>query len=388
MADTDFGALTTEQKTVWSRKLWREAMSRSFLTKFLGKDHNSMIQHVTELTKDERGDSAVMTLVPELVGDGVVGDYELEGNEEEIKAFDKKIGLDQLRNANRSKGRMADQRSIVQFRSTSKSVLSNWYADRIDQIAFLTMSGIPYTKFTNGADRPVLATGRNLGDLGFASDVVAPSAGRHLRWSDADGDIAEGDTSLITSADKLTYEALVRARAYMKEKHVRGIPNSTMPSGDLFHVFVTPSGMADLRLDPKYRENILYSAPRSKNNETFTGAITVMSDGFAIHEYNHVFNTKGADASPDGGTTPGDKWGADGSTDGQRVLICGAQAMGMTDIGLPEWVEDDFDYKNKMGISISKIMGFLKPQFKTTEGGRALSATEEDFGICVLDTAL
>lgn len=380
MADTDFGALTTEQKTVWSRKLWREAMSRSFLTKFLGKDHNAMIQHITELTKDERGDSAVMTLVPELVGDGVVGDYELEGNEEEIKAFDKKIGLDQLRNANRSKGRMADQRSIVQFRSTSKSVLSNWYADRIDQVAFLTMSGIPYTKFTNGADRPVLATGKNLGDLAFASDVAAPSAGRHLRWASATNEILEGDTTAITADDKLSYEALVRARAYMKERHVRGIPNSTMPSGDLFHVFVTPSGMADLRLDPKYRENVLYSAPRTKNGEMFTGAVTVMADGFAIHEYNHVYHTTGA--------ADGSKWGAAGGIDGQRVLICGAQAMGMTDIGLPEWVEDDFDYKNKMGISISKIMGFLKPQFKTTEGGRALSSTEEDFGICVLDTAI
>lgn len=380
MSDTDFTLMTTEQKTVWSRKLWREIMSQTFITRFLGKDHNSMIQHITELTKDERGDRAVMTLVAELTGDGAMGDSTLEGNEEAINVFDKVITIDQLRNANRTSGRMADQRSIVTFRNTSKSVLANWYADRIDQLAFLTMSGIDYTLHTDGSTRPVNTAGYNFSDLAFASDVSAPTTNRHLRWDNASNSLMAGDTTAVTAADTLSYEALVRARAHMKERHVRGIRNANMPTGDIFHVFVTPSGMADLRMDPKYRENVLWSGPRSKEGEMFKGAVTIMADGFAIHEYHHVYDTRGAAA--------GSKWGSAGDVDGQRVLICGAQALGMGDLGLPTWTEEDFDYKNKIGIAISKITGFVKPQFRTTNGGRSLSAADEDFGVVALDTAL
>ena len=137
-----------------------------------------MIQRITELTKSEKGDRAVLTLVADLEGDGVVGDYTMENNEEAIKAYDTVITIDQLRNANRLAGRMADQRSVVNFRGTSKDVLAYWLADRIDQMAFLTLSGITYTYTTKNILRAVNPTGRNLSDLAYASDVSAPTAGR------------------------------------------------------------------------------------------------------------------------------------------------------------------------------------------------------------------
>ncbi|MCJ7797289.1 MAG: DUF4043 family protein, partial [Thermoleophilia bacterium] len=54
----------------------------------------------------------------------------------------------------------------------------------------------------------------------------------------------------------------------------------------------------------------------------------------------------------------------------------GAQALGMADIGNPEWVEKGFDYDNQQGISVAKIMGFLKPKFNSI-----YDATTEDFGL-------
>ena len=88
MALTNFTALTTEEKTVWSRDLWAAARNASFTMRFTGKGPNSMIQRITELTKSEKGDRAVLTLVADLEGDGVVGDYTMENNEEAIKAYD------------------------------------------------------------------------------------------------------------------------------------------------------------------------------------------------------------------------------------------------------------------------------------------------------------
>ena len=37
--------------------------------------------------------------------------------------------------------------------------------------------------------------------------------------------------------------------------------------------------------------------------------------------------------------------------DGTRTLLCGAQALGMADLGPPEWDEEYFDYKTKQGIN-------------------------------------
>ena len=84
MAVTNFSLLTAEQKTVWSMDLWKQARNMSFVNKFLGKGPNSLIQHITELKKSEKGARAVITLLADLTGDGVAGDRQLEGNEEAL----------------------------------------------------------------------------------------------------------------------------------------------------------------------------------------------------------------------------------------------------------------------------------------------------------------
>lgn len=73
MTMTNFAALTSEQKTVWSRDVWSAARDQMFLKKFWGTGSNSMIQRITELTKDEKGARALMFLVADLVGDGIIG---------------------------------------------------------------------------------------------------------------------------------------------------------------------------------------------------------------------------------------------------------------------------------------------------------------------------
>ena len=121
-----------------------------------------------------------------MTGDGIVGDNTLEGNEEALRAFDIVVQLDQLRFANRLSGRLADQKSVVNFREHSRDALAYAMADRLDQIAFLTLAGISYNRKTNkiggsSATRPVLGSGANLSDLAVNSDVTAPTSNRHRR---------------------------------------------------------------------------------------------------------------------------------------------------------------------------------------------------------------
>ncbi len=373
MATTNFNLLLTDQKTVWSRTVWKQARNFSFVSKFTGSGPNSMIQRITELTKSEKGTRAVITLVPDLTDDGQAGDNTLEGNEEAIVAFDQRINIDQLRNANRHKGRLADQKTVVNFREQSRDVLAYWLADRMDQLAFLTMSGVAYTSKTNGATR----TGSGaLAALEYASDVTSPSTNRFRRW-DATLGLQTGSTAAVEAGDTPTWAMLVELKAYAKEAYVRGIKG---PGGaEFYHVFMTPTGMAKLRQDSDYLANVRNAGVRGSSNELFKGTDTVMVDGLFIHEYRHVFNTAGL-------TSGTDKWGAASNVDGQRVVFAGAQALGLADIGAPEWVEKGFDYDNQQGISVGKIFGFLKPVFQSvadsTNGG-----SDEDHGLVVCDTS-
>jgi N4-gp56 family major capsid protein len=369
VAKTNFNLLTDDQKTVWSRDIWKQARNFAFVSKFAGKGPNSMIQRITELTKSEKGTRAVITLVADLEEDGVAGDDQLEGNEEAIRAYDQVIRIDQLRQANRHKGRLADQKSVVNFREQSRDVLGYWLADRLDQLGFLTASGVAYTEKTNGQNR----TDSNLAALEFADDVTAPSTNRHFRW-DATTGLEAGSTSAVAADDTPTWAMLVEAKARAKELFIRGIKG---PGGmEFYHVFMTPRGMAKLRQDADYLANVRNAGVRGSSNELFKGTDTVMVDGLFIHEYRHVYNTLGA-------TSGTDKWGAGETIDGQRVLFCGAQALGMADIGAPEYVEKGFDYDNQQGISVGKIFGFKKPVFRAVT-----TATDEDHGLLVLDTAI
>ena len=373
MALTNFAALTAEQKTTWSMDFWNQARNLSMMNQFAGAGANSMIQRVTELKKSEKGARAVITLIPDLEGDGIMGDYDLEGSEEALGLSEEVIQIDQLRNANRLAGRMADQKSVVNFREQSRDKLAYWIADRADQLAFLTMSGVTYDTKTNGAARPVLAAGKNLTDLDYAGDVTVPSSARHLRWDNGASTIATGNTGLVEADDTLSYDALVQARAYAKEQYIRGVKG---PGGEeVYHVFVTPTAMSRLKLDPNYLANIRHGYTRGGKNPLFSGTSSVMVDGLVIHEYRHVYNNRGL-------TSGVDQWGVGNDVEGCRVLMCGAQALAFADIGTASWEEDEFDYGNQNGISIGKIFGFLKPQFHSNVTG-----DDQDFGVLCLDVA-
>jgi N4-gp56 family major capsid protein len=368
MSLTNFNLLTSEQKTVWSRQVWKAARNLAFTTKFTGSGPNAMIQRITELTKSEKGTRAVITLVADLEEDGVAGDNQLEGNEEEIKAYDQVIQIDQLRQANRHKGRLADQKTVVNFREQSRDVLAYWLADRIDQLAFLTLSGVAYTFTNRGASR----SSSTFSGLDFAGDVSAPTTNRYRRW-DATSGLVAGATNVVAAADTPSWAMLVELKALAKEKYLRGIKG---PGGsEVYHVFQTPAGMAKLRQDPDYLANVRNAGVRGGSNELFKGTDTVMVDGLMIHEFRHVYNTKGA--------ASGSKWGSGSTVDGQALLFCGAQALGMADIGAPEWVEKGFDYDNQQGISIGKLFGFLKPVFRSN-----IDASDEDFGVIRCNTAI
>lgn len=361
MALTNFAALTDEEKTVWARDTWSQARNMMFLNKFVGTGPDAMIQRITELTETERGARAVITLVRDLEGDGVAGDRTLEGNEEALQSDDEVINIDMLRHANRSEGKMATQKSVVRFRENSKDKLAYWLADRTDQMAFLTLSGVAYTKKNDDTTR----TGSDLPYLEFANDVTAPSTNRYFVWDQTGFGVNNANTSLV-AADVPTWDMLVELKAIAQEQYIKPIRGEM--GMELYNVFMTPRGVAALKRDSDFMAAWREAMPRAKENPLFKGADVIYVDGLAIHTYRHVYHSS--------------TWGS-GAVRGQRVLLCGAQAMGFADIGDGEWVEKKFDYDNQPGISLGKIMGLKKPKFYSQH-----TATTEDFGVICVDTAV
>ena len=373
MAATNFAALTDEQLTVWSRDFWREARNKSFVMSFAGTGSDSMIQRITELRKTTDGARAVITLINEATGDGVVGDNELEGNEEALSANDMVIQLDQWRKAHKSAGKMSEQTSVVKFRGEAKNHLSYAASRVMDELAFQTMSGISYTLRPDGSPR--LASQLPL--LRYASDVSAPTSKRHYRWSKTNG-LSLGDTTAITAADTPSWAMLVDAKAQAVNSYIR--PMRTSDGIEHYNAFMCPDGIAALKKDQDFLAILREAEKRGDSNPLFKGTAVgrrpaFFVDGLAIYEYRNVFNTRGAAA--------GSKWGAGGAIDGQRVLLCGAQALAFADIGGAEWNEKDFDYGNRQGVSIGKIFGLLKPQLFST-----YAQSKQDFGLLCIDTGL
>ena len=371
MANTNFGSLQVQEQVAWSRDLWRQARDTSFATKFMGKGSNAMIQRISTLTKNSMGTQAVITLLADLTGDGIAGDNTLEGREEALNTYEQKIQIDQLRLASRNTGRMDDQKTIINFRRDARDVLGYAFGDRVDQLMMHSLASIPHTMKLNGETR----TDNAFANLSFSGDVRAPTANRVFRWDEANG-LEAGDVLIaptntnLDAADTPSYKMMVELKAKAKVQRVRGI--RVGGGEEVYHMFISPQGMARLKLDGDYLSNIRHAGVRGKRNELFAGSNSVLVDGVWVHETPYAFQNEGAST----------KWGG-GNVAGQRIVFAGAQALGMADIGHPSWIEESYDYGNQKGISVGKIFGFKKPQFLSNMTGQV-----EDFGCILVDTAI
>ncbi|NMG64366.1 DUF4043 family protein [Azoarcus indigens] len=370
MAHSALGALQPEQRKLWVKESIRAFREAFFFTKFLGTSENSIVQYVTELKKTEKGDRALIGLVADMRGTGVVGDNELQGREEALESSWVEIHTDQMRNGAKSKGRVDDQRSVFAFRKEARDKLAFWRANITEELMMLTASGIGYQYNTDGSTR-LIGAQDDLRTLEFADDVRAPSSRRHFRFDGTD--LQDGDTTQISATSVPKYGMIVDL---MAEARTRGIKPLRMGGQEYMVYLCHPKTFARLKKDPDFRDAVINAGDRGAKNPIFTGA-TLTMDGLVIHTNNRVFNTAGA--------ASGSKWGSGGNVNGTRSLLMGCQALGYADIwGSANWYEGKDDHDNKDVISIAAYQGVLKPQFIS----RYDSDTVQDFGVMAVDLAL
>lgn len=347
MAETDFGALVDGQKKVWSLLTWKAGRDASVLmaSNMIGREANRPVQLITELTNDGRGDKCVMQLVQDLIGDGVVDDNELEGNEEAMANEAITLTISQLRHGVKSRGRMSEQKNVLRFREQARDKLGFWFGDRIDELAFLTLSGRSYTLRLDGAPR---AGTSQFPSLAFAADVTAPTTNRQYFCG------AATSTATLATTDKITWNDVISIRAKAERSKMKPMRMKGKP---YYILLLSTEGARDLMLDNDYKSILSQAGNRGEKNPLFTGEIADIN-GTLIYSCNKICSTLGA--------ASGSKYGAAGTVNGAQFLFLGGQALGFAKLGEPTWDEaDNTDYKNRAGIGHGQMFGFKKPVFNS-----------------------
>jgi len=364
LGKTDFAASQGGAKVLWSRKLWEDARDLMFMTKFEG-GADAPVHMITDLTKEERGETVKMQLVSDLVGDGIVGDGEREGRGEKLQNYYDEITIDLITHSVENTGKLSDQKSVINFREQANDKLKYWLANRMDQLKILTLSGIQYSYNLDGTSR----TDTSFSNLAFAADVSAPTANRHYRVT-ADGSgvytgLQAGSTTSVDATDTLSYKAIVDVLVKARRNY---LPGMLKDGKDYYTILVSPEGYAQLKKDSDFQNAIVNAGPRSLDNPWFKGGIVTI-DGAVIHEHRLVYTTS--------------TWGNPATVAGSRALVMGRQALGYVDMGPPSWVEKKFQYDSMVGINVYKMFGLLKPKFYNVNTGAV-----EDFGVLALDHAI
>jgi N4-gp56 family major capsid protein len=339
MAQTAYPINSAEAVKLWRKRLAREALKATWIGKFIGDADESLIQLFDETSKSA-GDRVSVTLRMQLVGDGVLGDGTLEGNEESLATYVDNPIVDQLRHAVRSAGKMSEQRIPWKHREEAQVGLKDWWAGRLDTAFFNQIGG--YTPVTDvrysGSQAPITPDAAHV-QLGGIANEQSLSSANIFTLSLIDAAVAQA--KLATPA--------------MRPVMVNG--------NAMYVVFLHPWQVLSMRTNTASGQwldiqKAATTGDGSKSNPIFTGALGVYNN-VILHEA--VRAPHGVNASTGAAITTV-----------RRAILCGAQAAAICfgqDYSFEkfDWNEELFDYGNQLGVEAGNIFGIKKLRFNTAD---------------------
>ena len=356
---------------LWQKVLYKNVKDNLYFSKFMGTGDSNIIQIKEDLKKD-RGDTITVPLTTKLIGNGITGDDELEGNEEAISAYSDSIVIDQVRNAVRMTGELDEQTNVYNMRSDAKDKLSMWAQEYLERQFFLKLGGVNNTSLTDVAGNVVgtRAAWSNAPACVPNDDIGAGYGGRYLC-----ADYSNGLDSLAAT-DLITPELISRAKVKAETKQANGMPTMRpikIDGENHYVLFIHPWQAFDLKNNATYAQAQREAQIRGRSNPIFTGAMGVW-DNVIIHVHEYVpfldIDVAGYNFYSGGA-------GVVAGVDAFRALLCGAQAAVLATTKKSFIMrEKDFDYGNKVGHSTG-IMG----------GVQKITYNSVDYGVIALDTA-
>lgn len=336
---------------IWSKKLLREALKETFVSRFMGTSKDSLVYVKKELSKSA-GDRIRVGLRMQLTGAGVLGDGTLEGNEESLVTYNDNLFINQLRHAVRSDGEMSEQRVPFSVREEGLDGLRDWWADRIDDSFINQIAGnVSVSETYAGMQAPTAPTG------------TASANGRIIYGDGTTSTTASltATTTASASARGLVFTPLAIDKAINLAKIASPLIRPLRINGQYKYVmFIHPNQTRMLRANNSANTVTWYDLQRSRiqggemDNPIFNGALGEYN-GVVLHESTRI-------PAPT----------ASGNNDFRRAVLCGAQAAcfgtGRRDKGTQmKWVEELFDYENQLGVSAAMIWGLKKMVYNSID---------------------
>ncbi len=355
---------------IWQKALYKNVKDNLYFNKFMGTGTDNVIQLKEDLKKSP-GDTITVPITYKLDANGIVGDAELEGQEEAIVAYSDSIAISQVRNAVRMTGELDEQTNVYDMREDAKNKLSMWSQEFLERQFFLKLAGVNNTLLT---------------------DVAGNVVGTRCAWSNAPDRVPNADTTAgygdrylcadytgaasLASTDTLTPELISRARVKAQQKGSNGAPKMRpikVNGVDHYVLFIHPWQAFDLKNNATYAQAQREAQVRGGSNPIFTGALG-MWDNVIVHEHEYV---PFLDIDVAGNNFFVSDAGTDISADCFRALLCGAQAAVWANTSKSFVMrEKDFDYGNKVGHATGIMGGVQKVTFNSV-----------DYGVLALDTA-
>ena len=301
----------------WAKSTWDFGVKESYFSRFMGSGRDSVVQVHEDLSKG-KGTSIEISLIMPLNGAGIIEDNLLEGNEEHMNYRSCTVWLSRVRNAVRLKGRFEEQKSQQNLRIDMRTVLSNWLGRYLDLSIFSVLTGTQPSFAANTGTTPYT--------IQLPYTIEPPTPDRVL--------FAGGATSeaTITTSDVFNADLIGKARRMAQADELTAVQPIRVDGKETYVMLIDPYQARDLR---------------GEKNPIFSGAKGVY-EGVVIHEHLRV---------------PRTDTGQSGAKVG-HALFLGAQACIMAEGEAPRWEEDTFDYGNQYGVSIDRMFGLKKSQFK------------------------
>lgn len=356
---------------LWSKELLEDVMRDvENVMQFMGEDSANIVQVKRDLAKN-KGDTQTFGLIARLSSDGVTGDNELEGNEEQMVSYSEQVLIDQIRNAVRLTGKLDAQKVIYDQIASSREVLRIWMKEYLARQIFLKLGGVTNTTLvdTNGIVVGGRAAWSNTPDFIPDADESNGSGKRYIR---ANTTGAGDGTDDFVAGDTMTLDEVTKASTAAKLANPKIQPFDN--GGESFYVmYLHPLQARDIRKSSDWKTANQTARERSEKNPVFRGAMGYWSN-VLILENEFV---PWLDVSVAGNSFRGAASGTACAVDAARALLCGRQAILYAEASNPEaLVVEQFDYKNKDGVAASFIGGLQKAMFNSKE-----------FGVIAVDSA-
>lgn len=351
MAVTSYSVNDALAVKLWGKKLIREVLKGSDVSKFIGTDSNSLFQIKVEAKKDA-GDRITFGLRMQLTGAGISGDSTLEGSEERLTTFEDNVFIDQLRHAVRTGGRMSDQRVPFSVREEARLGLQDWWMDRLA------------TSLINQACGNLNTT--DIRYLGMQSAITADTAHNFIAGTGFTGGANTAALLSDTVSDKMQLSLIDSLVAQAKTLTPMIRPVVVPKVGNVYVMFLHPFQVKDLRVTTgtgtwQDIHKAALMGGQVSDNPIFTGALG-MYNGVVLHEEPRI-----PLAVDNSGTAIANT---------RAAVFLGAQACTIAigqgyDVGKEgfrmSWEEELFDYGNQYGVAAGMIWGAKKTVFNASD---------------------